>query len=550
MTRLSAFILILSALLVTFAASVSAQTSIFTYQGRLTDASVPANASYDMQFKLFDTQAPGTGVQQGATFTPASPVAVAGGIFTVQLDFGSAIFATGANLYLEVSLKPAGSGGGYSSLGPRQRVTSGPFSVRSLSSANADNASNSASLGGVAANQYVQTNDTRLTDARNPLPNSSNYIQNSTAQQAGSNFNISGNGTVAGTLTATFLAASGLNGAETGVYGGTGSGYGVYGVATDAFGSGVFGINPSGGIGVYGSAPSGGMGVRGVSSGSSAYGVYGKNDTSGYGVYGTSTSGSGVYGTSSNTGGYGVYGNSGGGTGVYGISNNANAYGVYGNNPTGGTGVYGISYNGSGVYGTTTSGFGYGVRGDTYYGYGLYGYSTVGIGVYGNASASGWAGKFNGLVEVVGNLDVDYYTGGGMDTVCRNGARLAVCSSSLRYKTSVKPFESGLDLVNRLRPISFAWKSNGKADLGLGAEDVEKVEPLLVTYNEKGEVEGVKYDRVGVVLVNAVKEQQAEIERQQRQIDQQQKEIDMLKKRQLEFDALKRMVIRRTRRSR
>ena len=49
-------------------------------------------------------------------------------------------------------------------------------------------------------------------------------------------------------------------------------------------------------------------------------------------------------------------------------------------------------------------------------------------------------------------------------------------------------------------------------DLGLGAEDVAAAEPLLVTYNENGEVEGVKYDRVAVVLLNAVKEQQAQIE--------------------------------------
>ncbi len=55
-------------------------------------------------------------------------------------------------------------------------------------------------------------------------------------------------------------------------------------------------------------------------------------------------------------------------------------------------------------------------------------------------------------------------------------------------------------------------------DLGLGAEDVAAVEPLLVTYNKDGQVEGVKYDRVGVVLLNAVKEQQTQIESQQKQI--------------------------------
>ncbi len=67
-------------------------------------------------------------------------------------------------------------------------------------------------------------------------------------------------------------------------------------------------------------------------------------------------------------------------------------------------------------------------------------------------------------------------------------------------------------------------------DLGLGAEDVEKVEPLLVTYNETGAVEGVKYDRVAVVLLNAVKEQQVQVEQQRKQLQQQQNLIEGLRK--------------------
>ena len=91
--------------------------------------------------------------------------------------------------------------------------------------------------------------------------------------------------------------------------------------------------------------------------------------------------------------------------------------------------------------------------------------------------------------------------------------RFAYCSSSLRYKTDIAPFSSGLDLVARLRPIAFTWKEGGARDLGLGAEEVAAIEPLLVTRNASGQVEGVKYDRVAVVLLNAVKEQQAQIAR-------------------------------------
>jgi hypothetical protein len=75
------------------------------------------------------------------------------------------------------------------------------------------------------------------------------------------------------------------------------------------------------------------------------------------------------------------------------------------------------------------------------------------------------------------------------------------------------------DVVRRLRPITFNWKDGGMKDIGFGAEEVEKIEPLLTTRNDKGEIEGVKYGQLTTVLVNAVHEQQAIIERQQRQIE-------------------------------
>ena len=119
----------------------------------------------------------------------------------------------------------------------------------------------------------------------------------------------------------------------------------------------------------------------------------------------------------------------------------------------------------------------------------------------------------------------------GSTTLCRNAAnQISTCSSSLRYKTGIAPFQTGLNLVNRLRPITFNWRDGGMKDLGLGAEDVAKVEPLLVTYNSSGEVEGVKYDRIAVVLLNAVKEQQMQIEKQQKELEKQQTVIENLRK--------------------
>ena len=123
---------------------------------------------------------------------------------------------------------------------------------------------------------------------------------------------------------------------------------------------------------------------------------------------------------------------------------------------------------------------------------------------------------------------------------------LAACSSSIRYKKNIQNYTPGLDLIRRLRPVSFTWKASNNADFGLVAEEVAEVEPLLATYNEAGEVEGVKYDRVGVVLVNAVGEQQTQIESQQKQIDSQAETIrqqqEKLERQQKEIDALKALV--------
>jgi hypothetical protein len=95
-------------------------------------------------------------------------------------------------------------------------------------------------------------------------------------------------------------------------------------------------------------------------------------------------------------------------------------------------------------------------------------------------------------------VEIKHFRGGGDTLVCHYFGQLAYCSSSLRYKTNIAPFGSGLNLVKQLSPITFNWKEGGKKDFGLGAEDVEKIEPLLVSYNDKGEVEGVKYDRIAV----------------------------------------------------
>ena len=173
--------------------SVLSQSTAFNYQGRLIDGGTPAGGLYDMEFALFDALSEGS--QVGSTQSIQN-VQTTNGTFSVELDFGAQF--PGALRFLEIRISPQGQGS-YTTLQPRQRILSIPYAVKSLS---AETANNSLLLGGVSASQYVQTNDGRLSDARAPLAGSNNYIQNTTSQQTDANFNVGGDGTVGGTLTA------------------------------------------------------------------------------------------------------------------------------------------------------------------------------------------------------------------------------------------------------------------------------------------------------------------------------------------------------------
>ena len=165
----------LAFLLLLFAGVTAAgQGTAFTYQGRLTDSGNPADGLFDMQFKLFDSTDFVTGIQVGSTIT-ISNVQVTNGVFTTQLDFGACLSCfNGSARFLEIAIRPAGSPGLFTVLSPRQAITSAPYAVRSAMAASADTATNATQLGGLS---------------------SGGFIQNSTSQQATTNFNISGSGT-------------------------------------------------------------------------------------------------------------------------------------------------------------------------------------------------------------------------------------------------------------------------------------------------------------------------------------------------------------------
>ena len=470
--------------------AIAAQTNDFTYQGTLNLSGSPANGSYDFEFRLFDAE---NGGAQVSSTTTRTGVAVTNGAFTVSLACAGGF--PGADRWLEIWVRPAG-GGGFQQLLPRVKIGSSPYAVKSLSAetaATATTATNALSLGGVAANQYVQTTDPRMTNARTPTAGSDNYVQNTTTQQAASNFNISGNGTVGGALSAnevrteTFFrigadrfVATQSSGQTVLIGKNTGNGFGentfIGWTAGQAFSSANFNTFVGSRAGT----------VNSTGNANSFFGVGAGMDT---------VSGS------NNT----FVGMQAGDTNVIGNWNTALGFRADVTAPdlehATAIGADATASLSNSVYLGRASGQ------DT-------------VRIPGNLNLTGAASLNGNLVVATGGLSV--FNGNvviptlgsaGSTSLCRNASNfLATCSSSLRYKTKINPFASGLDLIRRLQPITFDWKDGGLSDLGLGAEDVAAIEPLLVTYNKDGQVEGVKYDRIGVVLINAIKEQQRQIE--------------------------------------
>lgn len=128
------------------AVSVGAQSNTFTYQGRLTDNNLAAVGTYEMQFRVFDAAVAGNQLPVGTpitlSFTVAgtNPVTVSNGAFTVQLNFGNGVF-TGADRWLEISVRKPSDPPGFTLLTPRQPITSSPYAIKTLNANAADSVS-------------------------------------------------------------------------------------------------------------------------------------------------------------------------------------------------------------------------------------------------------------------------------------------------------------------------------------------------------------------------------------------------------------------------
>lgn len=130
--------------------------------------------------------------------------------------------------------------------------------------------------------------------------------------------------------------------------------------------------------------------------------------------------------------------------------------------------------------------------------------------------------------------------------ICATGT-IGACSD-IRYKTNFAPLTSTLSSLMQIQPIYYDWKQEYKdkgfsndRQLGFSAQEIEQYFPEIVQTDNDG-YKAVDYSRMTPVLVQAVKEQQAQIQqlktdvmKKEDQLQRQQKDIDLLKQQMTEL---------------
>jgi hypothetical protein len=142
------------------------------------------------------------------------------------------------------------------------------------------------------------------------------------------------------------------------------------------------------------------------------------------------------------------------------------------------------------VYGANSSNGGFGIAGRVVG-------SGTGIAVYGDSAFSGtaWAGKFDGRVS----------------------AQSYSTHSDARLKTNIRNSTYGMETLGKLRAVTYKWKDASRdqtQQVGLIAQEVQKLIPELVSTDAKTNVLSINYQGLVPVLVKSVQEQQQVIKQQ------------------------------------
>lgn len=157
----------------------------------------------------------------------------------------------------------------------------------------------------------------------------------------------------------------------------------------------------------------------------------------------------------------------------------------------------------------------------------------------------------------IGNTQTAAYLAGvsgvtvssGVQVYIDANGQLGTVTSSARYKEDIENMAGASRLLMQLRPVTFHYKApyddgSHLLQYGLIAEEVAKVDPELVQFDAKGQVQTVRYHAINMMLLNEVQRQEGELASQTAEIgalralaNQQNAELDRQKQLLAEQDA-------------
>jgi hypothetical protein len=133
---------------------------------------------------------------------------------------------------------------------------------------------------------------------------------------------------------------------------------------------------------------------------------------------------------------------------------------------------------------------------------------------------SGYGVAISGNLFVAGTMNLGTLIGTG-SPLYRNTSTgiFSSTSSDARLKKDVQPINNALDIVKNLNGVYFKWNNNDDfktedetRQIGLIAQEVEQHLPEAVTLNGVKDYKTIRYSEMVSVLVEAMKEQQQQIE--------------------------------------
>lgn len=133
-------------------------------------------------------------------------------------------------------------------------------------------------------------------------------------------------------------------------------------------------------------------------------------------------------------------------------------------------------------------------------------------------NGSAWAAVGGGTAGG-SNTQVQYNSSGsfaGSANLTFDGTNLTcggnvIANSDERIKDNIVTIQSALEKVTSLRGVEYVRKDNGEKQIGLIAQEVERIIPQVVVDGEDG-IKGVAYGNIVGLLIEAIKEQQKEID--------------------------------------